>query len=918
MHEQNDTGIFFENFLKPGGEMEDLIKSKDWSGFVLGLPGEWPQSLRTSLSILIHSPLPSAILWGKELFCFYNSAFKQVLLLANNHAPEQGLPVGKDQNLWHTIQPFITLILNGNRHAASFSQTVAFRSNESPEERYTIALSTIVCEENQIGGIYITATPEPVPGVRTAVLASRTDLEQRFVDFIAAAPIPISVYVGSEMIVEVANDAILTAWGKDRSVIGKTFREALPEMEDQPFYNILQEVYRTGIPYHGTGARVDFMINGKMETFFYDFTYTPLRDRNGNIYGIVNTGTDITREVLAKKKAEENEQLLRSLVQEAYVPTSLLQGPDHIIILANDVALKLWGKDPSIIGKRIIDGVPELEGQPYMRILDHVYKTGITYHGTENRVFMEVDGVLKELFVNIIYKRLVAAEGAEPYILCMGYDVSDQVRVRKRIQENERELQRTNQQLAIALEAGQLGAYEIFLKTGLLECTDQFMANFGLPAGDPVTFSDILDLIVPEDRDIVLASIQSAIDKNEHYNAEYRIKCPDGTLNWIKASGRVLYDIDGNAEKIVGVTLNITDSKEAIQKTIESEQRLNMALDYTGTATFDLNLVTKELIYSNLLPEIFGYDSTEKLSHATLRGHVHEEDFLRVEKAFQEAMDTGVYFYEARIVGFDKVVRWIRTQARVIYNSKKVPQRMLGTVLDITRAKNEQNRKDEFIGIISHELRTPLTSIKAFGQFLHQQTLNSKDETSSGLLQKMLSQVDKLNILIQDLLDVTKIEGGKMKFYYTDFDFSKLVRDVVEEVQVTTSKRIVLTNSAENVTVPGDRNRIEQVLVNLLTNAIKYSPESDQILVDVHTADGSIICGVTDFGIGIAKESLPFVFDRFFREFDERSHSFPGLGLGLYISAEIIQRQNGKIWVTSTKGKGSTFSFSIPLLLHPA
>ncbi len=897
--------------------MQNPIKSSDWSGFILGLPEDWPQSLRTSLSILFSSPFPSALLWEKELHCFYNSAFKPLLFLANNFAPEQGMPIGRDENLWHTVQPFITLLLYGGKTGISFNQTIAFKNNGTTEECYTISLSQVLGEGNQIDGVYITATPEPVLAIRAAVLAGNTNLEQHFVDFIAAAPIPISVYVGREMIVEVANDAILAAWGKDRSVIGKPFKEALPEMEDQPFYGILQEVYRTGVPYHGTGARVDFMINGKMETFFYDFTYTPLRDKAGNIYGIVNTGTDLTQEVLAKKKAEENEELLQSLVHEAYVPTSLLQGPEHIIILANDVALKLWGKDTSIIGKRIIDGIPELEGQPYMRILDHVYETGITYQGTENRVFMEVNGVLKELFVNIVYKRLTVAEGAEPYILCMGYDVSDQVRIRKRIQENERDSQRINQQLAIALETGKLGSYEIFLKTGLIECSDQFRAIYGLPFGDAITFVDVIDLILPEDRDITLARIQSAIDKNENYNTEYRIRWPNGAVQWIKSSGRVLYDLDGNADKIVGVTSNITDNKLALQNVVESEERLNMALDYTGTATFDLNLVTRELIYSNLLPEIFGCDTTEKLEHAVLRSRIHEDDVLRVEKAFEEALISGVYFYEARIVGFDKELRWIRTQARIIYDSKNVPQRMLGTVLDITHARNEQNRKDEFIGIISHELRTPLTSIKAFGQFLHEQTLESKDEVSSGLLQKMLSQVDKLNVLIQDLLDVTKIEGGKMKFYFTDFDFGKLAVDVIDEIQVTTSKKIILANKAEMRVISGDRNRVEQVLINLLTNAIKYSPDSDRVLVDIHNDEGSVICEVTDFGIGISKENQPFVFDRFFREFDEPSHSFPGLGLGLYISAEIIQRQNGKIWVTSTKGKGSTFGFSMPLQTLP-
>lgn len=157
------------------------------------------------------------------------------------------------------------------------------------------------------------------------------------------------------------------------------------------------------------------------------------------------------------------------------------------------------------------------------------------------------------------------------------------------------------------------------------------------------------------------------------------------------------------------------------------------------------------------------------------------------------------------------------------------------------------------------------------------------------------------------------MEGGKMKFNHIQFNFNELVHEVAEQISIITSKEIIIEDVAWNGSIIGDRERTGQVLTNLLTNAIKYSPDADKVIITLSVKEDQIVCSVTDFGIGVAKENQQYVFDRFYRESESHANTFPGLGLGLYISAEIVKRQNGRIWIESEKGKGSVFSFSLPL-----
>jgi PAS domain S-box-containing protein len=263
--------------------------------------------------------------------------------------------------------------------------------------------------------------------------------------------------------------------------------------------------------------------------------------------------------------------------------------------------------------------------------------------------------------------------------------------------------------------------------------------------------------------------------------------------------------------------------------------------------------------------------------------------------------------------GADAVFRPFLTRVMPIRDTKGNIVQWFGTNTDITEQKKLEQQKDEFIGIASHELKTPVTSIKAYTQLLERRFRNAGDVRSSELLARMDTQLDKLTALIGELLDVTRVENGKLLFHKTSFDFNELISEIVEEIQRTATRHVLIKELASTVTLNGDRDRIGQVLTNLLTNAIKYSPQGDTVIVRTACKDGTIITSIQDFGIGIPKEKQHQVFERFFRLEGETQITYPGLGLGLYISAEFVKRHNGSIWVESEAGKGTTFSFSLPL-----
>lgn len=230
---------------------------------------------------------------------------------------------------------------------------------------------------------------------------------------------------------------------------------------------------------------------------------------------------------------------------------------------------------------------------------------------------------------------------------------------------------------------------------------------------------------------------------------------------------------------------------------------------------------------------------------------------------------------------------------------------------DITAEKNNEKRKDDFINIASHELKTPITSMKLYVDALLGRMKKTENKEAVRTLENIKYQTERLQELVSDLLDVSKINTGKLSFKKEKFKLNDLISETLTELQATTTQHYLMFDNKKSIYVYADKFRIYQVITNLITNAIKYSPNSSDIIISLSKKNGKIITSVRDFGIGINKTESKKIFDRLYRTADEEK-TFPGFGMGLYISKEIIKRHSGKIWVESLPGKGSTFYFSLP------
>jgi len=239
----------------------------------------------------------------------------------------------------------------------------------------------------------------------------------------------------------------------------------------------------------------------------------------------------------------------------------------------------------------------------------------------------------------------------------------------------------------------------------------------------------------------------------------------------------------------------------------------------------------------------------------------------------------------------------------------------VGTFTDIDDQKQIEQKKDEFISIASHELKTPLTSMRGYVQLLDRALRGEQNVKVQKYMDRVQGQLDKLSTLVADLLDISKIDNGKLKINHQLFDLDILIDAVIETMRQTDDSKMMhieRVGTRLDRLILGDELRIEQVLVNFVTNAIKYGPDSDRIIIHTEMNDQEVKVSVQDFGIGVPAKNQPPIFDKFYRV-EETSVRFQGLGLGLYISAEIIRQHQGRYGMESKLGEGATFYFTLPI-----
>jgi two-component system CheB/CheR fusion protein len=362
---------------------------------------------------------------------------------------------------------------------------------------------------------------------------------------------------------------------------------------------------------------------------------------------------------------------------------------------------------------------------------------------------------------------------------------------------------------------------------------------------------------------------------------------------------------------LILLALDDVTARKLVEK-IHYIQNLNLILESMPEITFSADEDGSFTYFNNFFLDYSGM-SLPKALKSGFKPLLHSSQRNQFALAWSHSIETGENFLmEFQLKRKDESnYCWHICRATPVRNNKGFITSWVGTATDIQDQKIKEQAKDEFISIASHELKTPLTSAKALIQIL-EQNMGEKKDKDLIYAQKAHGSINRLNELITQLLDVSKMQHGKFGLKMTTFNFNEMLSDAIESVQLTSPNHTIVKKTDIHHDIKGDKERLHQVIINLLTNAVKYSPKANKVIVNAVAEDGILKLSVNDRGIGIKKENIGKIFARYFREKESAIH-FQGLGIGLSISSEIIQRHKGKMWVESELGKGSTFYFTIPV-----
>ncbi len=365
--------------------------------------------------------------------------------------------------------------------------------------------------------------------------------------------------------------------------------------------------------------------------------------------------------------------------------------------------------------------------------------------------------------------------------------------------------------------------------------------------------------------------------------------------------------------------LLVDDTPENLISLKNVLEKHGFEVDTAGSGEEALKKVLKNsyvlIILDVQMPEMDGFEVAEVISGyskaketAIIFLSAANTEFRFIAKGYS----SGGLDYITKPVDINILLLKIKTFYRIYEQSRKLNDIQKALLEEIEFRKAAESKKDEFISIASHELKTPLTSVKGYIQLLERGLAKGDIDLVRSHLSKAQIQLEKLNGLIADLLDISKIESGKLKFNKQYFDFDQLLDGIIEVLHQSNPEFKIIKEGKVSTPIFADEMRIEQVIVNFLTNAIKYSPGTCEAKLNVRLQNKELYLGVRDYGIGMRPEQVQRVFEKFYRV-EETSQRFQGLGIGLYISSEIIKRHGGQINVKSNYGEGSEFYFTIPI-----
>ncbi len=640
---------------------------------------------------IMHAPVAMCIFRGKDHVV--EIANDQMLELWGKQGVQvmnkpifEGLPEAKDQGLEILLD---TVYTTGQKFVANERQVNLPRNGKMEPVFVNFVYEALRETDGTISGIAAIAIEV------TAQVLSRSKVEEsehKVRSLVENAPFPIAVFGGDEMIVELANQSIIDAWGKGNNVIGKSFKTVMPELDYQHVFGQIQKVLTTGEAFNAKNTNFDLVIDGQVQNFYFNYSLTPLYDLQGKIYAVMNTAADVTDLNIAKKNIEESEQNIRSLVLQSPIGICVLDAETLVSEIVNESFIEVAGKPyEEIAGKYYWDTFAEAKAL-YEPALKKVVEEGVPFFANEVEMLLIRHGREEIIYVTFVYAPLKNIAGEVKKIAVWVLDNTQQVAARKKIKEADKKFRDTVKQAPVGITILRGPEY-------VVEMANEAYLNLVGRNEEDFIGKPLFDSL-PEVKDAVQGLLNGVLTTGVPYHGN-EIPIPINRygveeISYFDFLYYPLREIDGSISGVIVTVTEVKEKVEARMKTEQNEERLNIVVDASELGTWELNVKTNAVQYSKKYLEIIGgYKENEALTHQQLLQHLHPDDLTIRQKAFADAIASGYLHYEARLIWKDQSVHWMEGKGKVFYDADNNPEKLIGTIRDITPEKNHQQELEE-------------------------------------------------------------------------------------------------------------------------------------------------------------------------------------------------------------------------------
>lgn len=507
--------------------------------------------------------------------------------------------------------------------------------------------------------------------------------ENKFRNTVLQAPVGMIILRGRDMVVEMVNDTYLQIVDRrEDEMVGRSLFASLPEVEVS-VRDILVNILDTGIPFYGNEFEVTLRRAGVREQTFFNFVYQPLLEE-GVISGIIVVATEVTSQVRAKHALQQSENQFRNIVMQSQFAKAVFVGEDMVISMANETMLGLWRRGMhEVEGRKLLDVFPELVDQPFPKILGEVYATGVTYRENESVAFVDGPDGVKKYYLDFQYAAMFDGDGNVFGVLASVNNVTEKVEVK-------RQLNDMIERLSLATNGTKLATWDLDLETREIVYSSRLSELFGQPDSEILTHQQMRNQVHPDDLPIVESAFEEALKTGTYYY-EVRIVHPAGTFNWVRTQGKVLFDSDHKAYRMLGTMMDITERKRAERIIEASEKRYRDLIDTLPVAVYTVDENGFVNLYNKAAVELWGREpELEKelwcgaYQTFSMDGHELSEDECPMAIAFREQRALSEESFVKRP---DGNLRHVVANPQPIFDGSGQVTGALNVVIDITDRK---------------------------------------------------------------------------------------------------------------------------------------------------------------------------------------------------------------------------------------